>query len=68
MYYECNFELKDLFLLHENVLNFKFNKKLYKFFRKMKKYYYLLKSNIIFCDFLTKHFDKFVIRYLCRYI
>ena len=65
MYYESNFELKDLFLLHENYLTLNSIKNYINSLDNETKYSYLLKSNIIFCDFLTKHFDKIVIRYLC---
>ena len=65
MYYESNFELKDLFLLHENYLTLNSIKNYTNSLDNETKYNYLLKSNIIFCDFLTKHFDKIVIRYLC---
>jgi hypothetical protein len=65
MYYELNFELKDLFLLHENYLTLNSIKNYTNSLDNETKYNYLLKSNIIFCDFLTKHFDKIVIRYLC---
>lgn len=65
MYYESNFELKDLFLLHENYLTLNSIKNYINSLDDETKYSYLLKSNIIFCDFLTKHFDKIVIRYLC---
>lgn len=65
MYYESNFELKYLFLLHENYLTLNSIKNYINSLDDETKYNYLLKSNIIFCDFLTKHFDKIVIRYLC---
>jgi hypothetical protein len=65
MYYELNFELKDLFLLHENYLTLNSIKNYTNSLDNETKYNYVLKSNIIFCDFLTKHFDKIVIRYLC---
>lgn len=65
MYYESNFELKDLFLLHENYLTLNSIKNYINNLDNETKYSYLLKSNILFCDFLTKHFDRIVIRYLC---
>jgi len=65
LYYESNFELKDLFLLHENYLTLISIKNYINSLDIETKYNYLLKSSIIFCDFLTKHFDKIVIRYLC---
>lgn len=65
MYYESNFELKDLFLLHENYLTLNSIKNYTNSLDNETKYSYLLKSNIIFCEFLTKHFDTIVIRYLC---
>jgi len=65
LYYESNFELKDLFLLHENYLTLNSIKNYINSLDNETKYNYLLKSNIIFCDFLTKHFNNMVIRYLC---
>ena len=65
LYYESNFELKDLFLLHENYLTLNSIKIYINSLDNETKYNYLLKSNIIFCDFLTKHFNKIEIRYLC---
>ena len=65
MYYESNFELKELFLLHENYLTLNSIKNYINSLDDETKYNYLLKSNTIFCDFLTKHFDKIAISNLC---
>ena len=66
LYYKSNFDLKDLFLLHENYLTLNSIKNYINSLDNEIKYNYLLKSNIIFCDFLTKHIDKETIRYLCK--
>jgi len=65
LYYESNFRIKDLFILHENYITLKSIKKYIVSADNQEKYNYLLKSSIIFCDFLTTYFDKREIKYLC---
>jgi hypothetical protein len=65
LYYENNFEIMDLFLHHENYLTINSIKNYIKSLDNETKFNYLIKSLIIFSEFLSKHFDNVIINFLC---
>jgi len=64
LYYENNFEIRDLFLHHENYLTINSIKNYIKSLDNESKFNYLIKSLIIFSQFLSKHFDNVIINFL----
>tara|TARA_X000000368_G_scaffold359457_1_gene302788 strand:+ start:3469 stop:4737 length:1269 start_codon:yes stop_codon:yes gene_type:complete len=65
LYYESNFVLNDFFILHENYITLKSIRKYIISAENEDKYKYILKSSIIFSDFLIDHLNNSTIKYLC---
>jgi hypothetical protein len=64
LFYDVNFEIKDLFLLNENYITLNAIKKHINNISSSLKYDYLLKLVSIFCEFIIKHTNKYSIKYL----